>query len=71
MSTYGMKSKLRPVIAPHKKRQYMALSLWSRNLSVIYGPETNFICQGVSPIYVITSCHARKLKNRKGLIFSA
>ena len=44
----GMKSKLRPVIAPDKRRRYMTLSLWSRTF--IYGPETNFVCQRVSPI---------------------
>ena len=44
----GMKSKLRPVIAPDKRRLYM--TLWSRTLYCIYGPETSFICQEVSPI---------------------
>ena len=46
----GMMSQLRPMIAPDKRRRYMTLSLWSSTLYVIYGLETSFICQRVSPI---------------------
>ena len=42
---HGMKSKLRPVITPDKKRRHMTLSLWSGTLYVICRLETNFISQ--------------------------
>ena len=69
MSIYEMKSKLRPVVDLGKRRRYMTLSLWSRILYINHGPETNFICQGVPCVYVITSYHVKKLENRKGLTF--
>ena len=70
MSTYEMKLKLRPVIDPDKRRQYMTPSLWLDTLYLNYRPETNFICQGVWCIYVITLYHVKKLENGKGLTFS-
>ena len=38
---HGMKAELRPAIAPDER---------SRTLYIMYGQETNFICQGIYPI---------------------